>query len=308
MNALEITNLQKVYKNNMYALKGIDLQVREGDFFALLGPNGAGKSTTIGILSSLVMKTGGKVRVFGHDIDAERNIAKSYLGIVPQEFNFSMFETCMEIVLNQAGYYGIRRQAARERAELLFRQLGMWDRRYERSRTLSGGYKRRLLIARALIHDPEILILDEPTAGVDVELRRSMWRFLTRINREGKTIVLTTHYLEEAETLCKNIAIINNGVIVENTTVKELLTKLNVETFILDLDENCDPLPKLEGFTVRQVDPLTLEVDLVKGQKINTLFNMLSDCNVQVRSMRNKSNRLEELFILLTNNDGNQGE
>jgi ABC-2 type transport system ATP-binding protein len=303
MNALEISNLQKVYKNNMHALRGIDLQVREGDFFALLGPNGAGKSTTIGILSSLVIKTAGRVSVFGHDIDTESNIAKSYLGIVPQEFNFSMFETCMEIVVNQAGYYGIRRHVAQERAETLFRQLGLWEKRHDRSRTLSGGYKRRLLIARALIHDPSILILDEPTAGVDVELRRSMWQFLSRINREGKTIVLTTHYLEEAESLCKNIAIINNGLIVENTTIKNLLTKLNVETFILDLDEACQGLPDFGEFTVRQVDPLTLEVDLAKGQKINTLFSMLSGCNMQVRSMRNKSNRLEELFIRLTNED-----
>lgn len=306
MNALEINKLEKVYKNRMYALKGIDLQVKEGDFFALLGPNGAGKSTTIGILSSLVIKSGGKVRVFGHDIDTESNIAKSYLGIVPQEFNFSMFETCMEIVLNQAGYYGIRRHTAQERAEKLFRQLGLWDKRFDRSRTLSGGYKRRLLIARALIHDPDILILDEPTAGVDVELRRSMWKFLTRINREGKTIVLTTHYLEEAETLCKNIAIINDGLIVENTSVKDLLTKLNVETFILDLDTRCPSMPDFDGFTVRQIDPHTLEVDLVKGQKINTLFRLLSDCDIQVRSMRNKSNRLEELFIRLTNKENDQ--
>lgn len=306
MNALEINKLEKIYKNNMYALKGIDLQVNEGDFFALLGPNGAGKSTTIGILSSLVIKTGGKIYVFGHDIDTESNIAKSYLGIVPQEFNFSMFETCMEIVLNQAGYYGIRRRTAQERAEKLFRQLGLWEKRFERSRTLSGGYKRRLLIARALIHDPEILILDEPTAGVDVELRRSMWKFLTRINREGKTIVLTTHYLEEAETLCKNVAIINNGLIIENTSVKDLLTKLNVETFILDLDNKCSSMPDFGEFTVRQIDPFTLEVDLLKGQKINTLFKLLSECDVQVRSMRNKSNRLEELFLRLTNEDNNQ--
>jgi len=305
MNALEIKKLEKIYGNSMHALKGIDLEVREGDFFALLGPNGAGKSTTIGILSSLVIKTSGKVYVFGHDIDSESNIAKSYLGIVPQEFNFSMFETCMEIVLNQAGYYGIRRHIAEERAETLFRQLGLWEKRYDRSRTLSGGYKRRLLIARALIHDPKVLILDEPTAGVDVELRRSMWQFLSRINREGKTIVLTTHYLEEAESLCKNIAIINNGQIVENTTVKSLLTKLNVETFILDLDQVCEQIPDFGEFTVRQTDPLTLEVDLVKGQKINALFKLLSNCNMQVRSMRNKSNRLEELFIRLTNKDNN---
>jgi len=305
MNALEINNLVKVYKNGMHALKGIDLTVAEGDFLALLGPNGAGKSTTIGILASLVIKTGGTVRVFGHDIDLELNTAKSYLGIVPQEFNFSLFETCTEILVNQAGYYGIRRRVAYERAEKLFKQLGLWEKRHDRSRTLSGGLKRRLLIARALIHDPRILILDEPTAGVDVELRRSMWRFLTRINQEGKTIVLTTHYLEEAETLCKNIAIINHGRIIENTSMKDLLTKLNAETFVLDLDRECDSRPELDGFSVRQVDPLTLEVDLFKGQKVNMLFKLLSERNIQVRSMRNKSNRLEELFIRLLNEENN---
>lgn len=303
MNALEINNLVKIYGNHNHALKGIDLTVREGDFLALLGPNGAGKSTTIGILASLVNKTSGKVRVFGHDIDTEINTAKSYLGIVPQEVNFSLFETCMEIVVNQAGYYGIRRRKAIEGAEKLFRQLGLWEKRHDRSRTLSGGQKRRLLIARALIHDPKILILDEPTAGVDVELRRSMWQFLTRINREGKTIVLTTHYLEEAETLCKNIAIINNGEIVENTSMKSLLSKLNVETFVLDLYAEISTTPELGEFSVRQVDPMTLEVDLVKGQKINDLFKLLSDHNIQVRSMRNKSNRLEELFIRLLNEE-----
>jgi ABC-2 type transport system ATP-binding protein len=305
MNALEINKLVKIYGNNNHALKGIDLTVRKGDFLALLGPNGAGKSTTIGILASLVTKTSGKVYVFGHDIDTDINTAKSYLGIVPQEVNFSLFETCMEIVVNQAGYYGIRRRTAIEGAEKLFRQLGLWEKRHDRSRTLSGGQKRRLLIARALIHDPEILILDEPTAGVDVELRRSMWKFLTRINREGKTIVLTTHYLEEAETLCKDIAIINNGVIVENTSMKALLAKLNVETFVLDLYAESPISPELEEFSVRQVDPLTLEVDLVKGQKINDLFKLLSDNNIQVRSMRNKSNRLEELFIRLLNEENN---
>jgi ABC-2 type transport system ATP-binding protein len=303
MNALEINRLVKIYGNDNHALKGIDLTVREGDFLALLGPNGAGKSTTIGILASLVTKTSGKVYVFGHDIDTELNKAKSYLGIVPQEINFSLFETCMEIVVNQAGYYGIRRRTAIEGAEKLFRQLGLWEKRHDRSRTLSGGQKRRLLIARALIHDPKILILDEPTAGVDVELRRSMWQFLTRINREGKTIVLTTHYLEEAETLCKNIAIINNGEIVENTSMKSLLSKLNVETFVLDLYAEISTTPELGEFSVRQIDPMTLEVDLVKGQKINDLFKLLSDHNIQVRSMRNKSNRLEELFIRLLNEE-----
>lgn len=303
MNALEINNLSKVYSNQMHALKGIDLHIREGDFFALLGPNGAGKSTTIGILASLVRKTGGKVHVFGHDIDHEMNTAKSYLGFVPQEFNFSMFESCTEIVLNQAGYYGIKRNIARERAEKLFRQLGLWDKRHDRSRTLSGGLKRRLMIARALIHQPRMLILDEPTAGVDVELRRSMWNFLTRINREGTTIVLTTHYLEEAESLCKNIAIIDKGLIVENSSMKDLLAKLSIETFVLDLEEPCSAIPEKTDIMIRQVDPQTLEVDLKKGQLLNNLFQHLSNKNIQVRSMRNKSNRLEELFIRLLNNE-----
>lgn len=305
MNALEINNLVKIYGNNNHALKGIDLSVREGDFLALLGPNGAGKSTTIGILASLVNKTGGKIHVFGHDIDRELNTAKSYLGIVPQEINFSLFETCTEIVVNQAGYYGIRRKQAYERAEKLFRQLGLWEKRDDRSRTLSGGQKRRLLIARALIHDPRILILDEPTAGVDVELRRSMWQFLRQINREGKTIVLTTHYLEEAETLCKNIAIINHGRIIENTSVKALLSKLSVETFVLDLDAERDSIPDFDEFTIRQVDTMTLEVDLVKGQKINDLFRLLSEAGIRISSMRNKSNRLEELFLRLVDEQNN---
>jgi len=305
MNALEINNLVKIYGNKNHALKGIDLSVREGDFLALLGPNGAGKSTTIGILASLVNKTSGKIHVFGHDIDTELNPAKSYLGIAPQEINFSLFEPGTEMVVNQAGYYGIRRNAAIERAEKLFRQLGLWEKRHDRSRTLSGGQKRRLLIARALIHDPKVLILDEPTAGVDVELRRSMWQFLRQINREGKTIVLTTHYLEEAETLCKNIAIINNGRIIENTSVKALLAKLSVETFVLDLDAERESLPEFGEFTVRLVDPMTLEVDLIKGQKVNDLFKLLSEFNIQVRSMRNKSNRLEELFLRLVDEQNN---
>ena len=293
MNALEINNLVKIYSNNMHALKGIDLHIREGDFFALLGPNGAGKSTTIGILASLVRKTGGKVYVFGHDIDHEINTAKAYLGFVPQEFNFSMFETCTEIVVNQAGYYGIKRKTAAERAEKLFRQLGLWEKRHDRSRTLSGGLKRRLMIARALIHQPRMLILDEPT----------MWNFLKKINREGTTIVLTTHYLEEAESLCKNIAIIDKGLIVENSSMKTLLSKLNIETFILDLEEPCHSITDGTDITIRQLDPLTLEVDLRKGQFLNNLFQCLSDKDIHVRSMRNKSNRLEELFIRLLNNE-----
>ena len=299
MNALEINELNKTYANGVEALKGVDLQIQEGDFFALLGPNGAGKSTIIGIISSLVTKSSGKVSVFGHDIDTELNKAKSYLGIVPQEFNFSQFETCTEIIINQAGYYGIRRKQAFQRAEQIFKHLGLWEKRNERSRTLSGGLKRRLMIARALIHNPRMLILDEPTAGVDVELRRSMWDFLCKINSEGTTIVLTTHYLEEAETLCKKIAIIDKGLIVENTSMKELLSTLHVETFILDLKTPFTKLPENSDFNIRSIDNTTLEVDILEGQTLNHLFDKLAEYKLEISSMRNKSNRLEELFIRL---------
>jgi ABC-2 type transport system ATP-binding protein len=301
MNALEISRLEKVYANGIMALKGIDLNIQQGDFFALLGPNGAGKSTTIGIISTIVNKTSGTVCIFEHDLDKDINGLKRCLGIVPQELNFSVFESCLDIVLNQAGYYGIKRKTALERAEKYFNALGLWDKRNDISRTLSGGFKRRLMIARALINEPRLLILDEPTAGVDVELRRSMWNFLREINRQGSTILLTTHYLEEAETLCKNIAIIDKGRIIEHTSMRELLGKLNTETFILDLRNPVDELPVIGKFKLKLIDPITIEVELDKDQHMNDLFNILTDKSIPIRSMRNKSNRLEELFIHLLN-------
>ena len=299
MNALEIQKLEKTYKNGHVALKGIDLQVKEGDFFALLGPNGAGKSTTIGIISSLVTKSAGRVSIFDYDLDRNTYDAKSCLGIVPQEINFSLFENVFEIVVNQAGYYGIDRKTARQRAEKYLRALQLWDRRGEMSRNLSGGLKRRLMIARALVHEPRILILDEPTAGVDVELRRSMWQFLQDLNGNGTTIVLTTHYLEEAENLCRNIAIIDNGTIIENSSMKELLGKLNIETFVLELASPVEQVPENSIYSFRKTEPTLLEVELEKQQSVNELFDFLAKYNIQVLSMRNKSNRLEELFIRL---------
>ena len=303
MNALEIRNLYKVYANGNQALKGIDLEVRTGDFFALLGPNGAGKSTTIGIISSLVKKTNGSIKIFEFDLDKDVFEAKSCIGIVPQEFNFSQFESCLDIVLNQAGYYGIPRNVALERAEKYLTKMDLWTKRNDQSRTLSGGLKRRLMIARALMNEPRLLILDEPTAGVDVELRRSMWGFLTEINNAGITILLTTHYLEEAENLCKSIAIIDKGIIIENTTIKTLLGKLNTETFILDLDREITRLPDTEGFILRLRDPTTIEAELNRGKHLNELFHLLSENNIHISSMRNKSNRLEELFIRLVKED-----
>lgn len=305
MNALEIKQLKKTYDNGQIALRGIDLHVEEGDFFALLGPNGAGKSTTIGIISSLVNKTSGEISIFDYNLDTHLSDAKSCLGIVPQELNFSLFETSIEVVLNQAGYYGINRKLAMKRAELYLKLLDLWERRNNISRTLSGGFKRRLMIARALIHEPRILILDEPTAGVDVELRRSMWEFLRQLNNNGTTIVLTTHYLEEAENLCKNIAIIDNGAIIEHSSMKQLLGKLNVETFIMELENTIDILPPNEQYHLRLVDPTCVEVELEKEQNINNLFDFFSANNIGVRSMRSKSNRLEELFIRLLGNNGN---
>ncbi|MBI1731391.1 MAG: ABC transporter ATP-binding protein [Gammaproteobacteria bacterium] len=301
MNALEIEGLEKVYANGTRALHGIDLVVESGDFFALLGPNGAGKSTTIGIISSLVRKTAGTIRVFGHDLTRQWFEARLSLGIVPQEINFSQFETGLEIVVNQAGYYGLRRRLAMERAEKYLGLLGLWERRNDPSRTLSGGYKRRLMIARALMHEPRLLILDEPTAGVDVELRRSMWTFLQDINRGGTTIVLTTHYLEEAESLCRHLAIIDEGRIIERTSIKKLLATLPTETFVLDLDATLDTLPDLPHYALRLRDPSTLEVEMTRGQDMNDLFVRLTQSNVRIRSMRNKSNRLEELFLRLVN-------
>jgi ABC-2 type transport system ATP-binding protein len=304
MNALEIRALEKVYKDGRHALKGIDLTVAVGDFFALLGPNGAGKSTTIGIVTSLVTKTRGEVCVFGHDIDNELEQAKSFIGLVPQEINFSQFETVLEIVVNQAGFYGVPRPLACRRAEQYLGQLGLWGRRHQRSRTLSGGLKRRLMIARALLHEPKLLILDEPTAGVDIELRRSMWRFLEDINAQGTTIILTTHYLEEAENLCRNIAIIDEGQIIENTSMKALLAKLNTERFIMDLRAPLPEPPRLNGYGVRMLDDTTLEVEVSKERSLNDLFQRLSRLGAEVISMRNKANRLEELFMRLLKENG----
>ncbi len=299
--ALDIKQLHKVYKSGTVALTGIDLEVQQGDFFALLGPNGAGKSTSIGIISSLVNKSSGTVKVFDYDLDTHLEDAKSQLGLVPQEFNFNQFETVLQIVLNQAGYYGVPRSVAIVRAEKYLGQLGLWEKRHARSRELSGGMKRRLMIARALMHEPKLLILDEPTAGVDIELRRSMWEFLKEINQQGVTIILTTHYLEEAESLCRNIAIIDKGQIVENTSMKNLLSKLNKETFLLDIAPT-DAAITLEGYTFRQADSHSLEVDVVKAQGLNGVFSALTAQGIQVLSMRNKANRLEELFVSLVEN------
>ncbi|MDX5407468.1 MAG: ABC transporter ATP-binding protein [Chromatiaceae bacterium] len=299
--ALDIKGLHKVYKSGTVALSGIDLAVKQGDFFALLGPNGAGKSTTIGIISSLVNKTGGSVKVFGHDIDTELEAAKSQLGLVPQEFNFNQFETLLQIVVNQAGYYGVPKKLALERAEKYLGQLGLWEKRHARSRELSGGMKRRLMIARALMHEPKLLILDEPTAGVDIELRRSMWEFLRQINQQGVTIILTTHYLEEAEMLCRNIAIIDKGQIIENTSMKALLSKLTLETFVLDVAGDIAKV-QLDGFNWRRLDDHSLEVDVEKSQGLNPIFAQLTAQDIKVLSMRNKANRLEELFVTLVEN------
>lgn len=294
--ALNIEGLTKVYKNGVEAVKGIDLQVYEGDFFALLGPNGAGKSTTIGVISSLVNKSQGKVEVFGHNIDSDLEAAKAELGLVPQEFNFSQFETLTQILVNQAGYYGVPRKIAHQRADKYLAQLGLLEKKDKQARTLSGGMKRRLMIARALMHEPKLLILDEPTAGVDIELRRSMWDFLRQINEQGVTIILTTHYLEEAELLCKNIAIIDSGIIVENTTIKALLAKLDKETFILDLKQPVQPVA-LAGYKFTMADDHTIEVEVAKSQGLNAVFSALTEQGNTVLSMRNKANRLEELFV-----------
>lgn len=298
-SALSIRQLTKTYGNGFQALSGIDLDVGEGDFFALLGPNGAGKSTTIGILSTLVNKTGGTVNIFGHDLDKSPAALKRSIGVVPQEFNFNQFEKTFDIVVTQAGYYGIPAKVAKERAEKYLTQLGLWDKRDVPSRSLSGGMKRRLMIARALIHEPRLLILDEPTAGVDIELRRSMWSFLTELNEQGTTIILTTHYLEEAEQLCRNIGIIDHGTIVENTSMRSLLNQLHVETFLLDLKNNLSVAPSLIGYPSRLVDSHTLEVQVDKSVGITALFGQLATQNIEVLSLRNKTNRLEELFVSL---------
>jgi len=297
VHALSLKDLHKEYKGGVIALKGIDLDVAEGDFFALLGPNGAGKSTTIGIISSLVNKTRGSVSVFEHDIERELEAAKSCIGLVPQEFNFGVFEKVIAIVVNQGGYYGLERSLAYQRAEKYLRKLNLWDKRNTQARNLSGGMKRRLMIARALVHEPRLLILDEPTAGVDIEIRRTMWEFLREINDQGTTIILTTHYLEEAESLCRNIAIIDHGRIIENTSMKRLLSQLNMETFILDTSVNVEELPSLNGYRLERIDDSTLSVDVPKEESINKLFNLLSQHGIEILSMRNKTNRLEELFM-----------
>ena len=297
--ALEIEGLKKVYAGGVEALRGIDLTVEEGDFYALLGPNGAGKSTTIGIVTSLVNKTSGKVKVFGYDLDTQLMQVKRQIGLVPQEFNFNPFETVQQIVVNQAGYYGVSRKEALERSEKYLKQSDLWEKREVRARMLSGGMKRRLMIARALMHEPKLLILDEPTAGVDIELRREMWTFLKELNASGTTIILTTHYLEEAEMLCRNIGIIQKGELIENTSMKSLLAKLQFETFILDLDSS-DRQPVITGFDFEMIEDSTLAVEVGRDQGINEVFSQLTEQGIKVLSMRNKSNRLEELFLKIT--------
>ncbi len=299
MKALSIRGLTKTYRNGVRALLGIDLDVEEGDFFALLGPNGAGKTTTIGIVMSLVTKSGGTVSVFGHDIDRELDHAKSCIGLVPQEINFNQFEKVFKIIVNQAGFYGLPRRLALERAEKYLRQLQLWDKRDSIARSLSGGMKRRLMIARALVHEPRLLILDEPTAGVDIEIRRSMWGFLRAINGQGTTIILTTHYLEEAESLCRHIAIIDGGRIIENDTMAGVIRKLAQETFVLNFRGPVAALPPLPGYVSRMTDDHTLEVEVTKEQSLNDIFARLSQGGIEVVSMRNKVNRLEELFMRL---------
>ncbi len=299
--ALSIKDLRKTYNEKFEALKGISLDVMPGDFFAMLGPNGAGKSTTIGVISSLVRKTSGVVEVFGKSIDTDFSSAKKFLGVVPQEFNFSMFEKVEDIVLQQAGYYGLSRKQAVTQTEKYLKQLSLWDKRQTPARMLSGGMKRRLMIARALVHEPKLLILDEPTAGVDIELRRSMWDFLRGINAAGTTIILTTHYLEEAESLCRNIAIIDQGTIVQNTSIKNLLQQLNKEVFIFDVKGDMKTLPMLEGHRVAQIDPHSFEVEVEKGQSLNGVFAQLTAQGMEIVSMRNKANRLEELFVAMVN-------
>ena len=296
--ALTLRDLSKTYRNGFQALKGIDLSVPEGEFYALLGPNGAGKSTTISIISSLTKKTSGSVEIFGHNLDTHPSEAKQCLGVVPQEFNFGHFEKTFDILVTQAGYYGIPRKIAQQRAEQYLEKLGLWDKRGIQARMLSGGMKRRLMIARAMMHEPKLLILDEPTAGVDIELRRSMWEFLTEMNENGTSIILTTHYLEEAEQLCRRIAIIDRGVIKEDTSMKSFLNQLNEESFIFDLAHPIEPIDlNITGVRFNLIDPVTLEVTLDKAHSMNDLFQLIETQGITVLSMRNKSNRLEELFV-----------
>ena len=299
--ALEVTDLKKTYPGGTEALKGISFSVEEGDFYALLGPNGAGKSSTIGIIGSLVTKTSGRVSIFGNDTDGDVAQAKMMLGVVSQEINFSQFEKVIDIVVTQAGFYGIPRSEAEPKVEVILKRLGLWDKKDDQARTLSGGYKRRLMIAKALVHEPKLLILDEPTAGVDIELRREMWSFLKEINQNGTTIILTTHYLEEAEQLCRNIGIIDGGVIVADTGMKDLLGSLNVQGFVFDLEEPLAEAPSIDGFPLKLEDSLTLIAAVDKERSINALFSELSNLGIKVKSMRNESNRLEELFIEMVN-------
>jgi ABC-2 type transport system ATP-binding protein len=306
MHALEVKALKKTYANGVEALKGVDLEVSEGDFFALLGPNGAGKSTLIGIVSSLVNASGGEARVFGASVQSDRSRAMSYIGLVPQELNFNQFEKPFEVVVNQAGYYGIPKKVAQGRAEQYLKQLQLWDRAFQPSRSLSGGMKRRLMIARAMVNEPRLLILDEPTAGVDIEIRRSMWEFIRGINEAGTTVILTTHYLEEAESLCRNIAIIDHGQIIENTDMKSLLGKLDVETFVLDLRESLSSCPRVDGMEIQVMDERTLAASLPKKKSLNNLFAELERQGIHVLSMRNKANRLEELFLRLVETPADQ--
>ncbi len=303
MHALDIRQLRKTYANGIEALKGIDLTVKQGDFFALLGANGAGKSTTIGLITSLLIKTSGTIAINGYDLDKQASDAKSCLGLVPQEFNLNIFETCLDVLLNQAGYYGLSRKQAMPRTELLLNQLGLWDKRKAIVRHLSGGMKRRLMIARAMVHQPKVLILDEPTAGVDIEIRRSMWDFLTQANADGTTIILTTHYLEEAEQLCKNIAIIDKGHILENTSMKTLLQSLHHQTFLFNTMDPIDTLPALEPFTASKVDSNIFELRVDNQRSLNDVFTVLNQHGIRIHSMRNKTNRLEELFMDIINHD-----
>jgi ABC-2 type transport system ATP-binding protein len=297
MNALSIRNLRKTYNNGFEALKGIDLDVEAGDFFALLGPNGAGKSTAIGIISSLVNETSGTVSIFGHDLKHDRARAKSCIGLVPQEVNFNQFDTVKSILLNQAGYYGTPRKLALQRTEHCLKQMDLWDKRDTVSRRLSGGMKRRVMIARAMVHAPKLLILDEPTAGVDIEIRRSMWKMMQDVNQQGTTIILTTHYLEEAESLCRNIAIIDQGLIVEHSSMASLLARLHVDHFVLDLAEPLSAAPVIDGYPIELITGKTLNVAVPKENGLNELFNQLTQQNIKVISLKNKTNRLEQLFM-----------
>jgi len=301
MNALSIKNLKKTYSNGFRALKGIDLEVQSGDFFALLGPNGAGKSTAIGIISSLVNKTSGSVSIFGHDLIKENAKAKSCIGLVPQEINFNQFETVKNIVLNQAGYYGIPKKQALKNTEVCLKQMSLWDKRNTVSRRLSGGMKRRVMIARALVHSPKLLILDEPTAGVDIEIRRSMWEMMEQVNKQGTTIILTTHYLEEAESLCRNIAIINDGIIVEKSGMADLLARVNKDHFVLDLASPISEIPVVDGYSFELIEDKVLQVTVPKGKNLNSLFQQLTEKKIDVMSLKNKTNRLEQLFMDLVN-------